>query len=494
MTIDHITRIVNMFSKREIESIKSDLDLNDFDDVTLDMTNVIENIKRNTEYETTLLEKYKYVFKPFSSHIYTYNNLNIESIDNIEFGDWIITNRDDRGDKHYFFVEKDYTTKRINAGWDYINVQVKQVGIIVIHKDINVLEVRSNIMVKNQLERQLSRSFENLSSLSIDRSYYTAILEELNAKEFSIMWETDGADVKRAQLEGENISVRNGAIIHIKDEQGEIVTIDLGTEGSPETVWSTLSDYDAKILLSSKGNLRLSKLITEKEINKIILKIISAVKGLPLSQNSKLNIENPQSFIELFKEFCDGTKKNVLKRFSKRYFGFRTSLSAEDTEIVLNYLCEQGFLSLNYELYCENGHFVTTLNDLKEQEKELICESCETLGINYTYDYKGIKKIYCITDAGLTCLQNSNIDITEGNDADTNRGMNDPQFNDDPIDPMELFHQERVLLKIKKQMLEKAIDEGDVNKIKGIVAELSKMNTPEANEIIKEYGLTTSRF
>jgi hypothetical protein len=125
-------------------------------------------------------------------------------------------------------------------------------------------------MVKNQHERQLIISFNNISTLSIDRSYYTAILEELNAKEFSVLWETEGVDVRRAQLDGDNISVKNGEIILIKDGFGEVVTIGLGTEGSPKSVWSTLSDYDTKILLSSKGNIRISKLITEEEINNII--------------------------------------------------------------------------------------------------------------------------------------------------------------------------------------------------------------------------------
>ncbi|SFA93869.1 hypothetical protein SAMN04488072_10424 [Lentibacillus halodurans] len=494
MSIDHISRIVNMFSKKEIDSIKGELELSDFEDATQDIDNVIENIEREPAYKTKLLEEYKYVFKPHSSHIFTYTDLNIESIDEINFGDWTITNSEERRGVHYFFVEKDYTTKRINAGWDYINVEVKQVGIVVIQPDINVLEVRSNIMVKNQIERQLINSFINLSPLSIDRSYYTAILEELNAKEFSVLWETEGADVRKAHLEGENISVKNGAIIHIKDENGEIVTVDLGTDGSPESVWSTLTDYNAKILLSSKGNLRLSKLITEDEVNKIILKIISAVKGLPVSQNVKLEMENPQTFVELFKEYCAGTKKNVLKRFSKRYFSFRTSLAFDDTERVLTYLCEQGFFSLNYEIYCEHGHFVATTNEVSEQRDSLLCDTCETLGVDYSYDNQGIKKIYSITDAGLSCLQNANINIEEGIGDDPNRGMNDAQFNEDPIDPAELYQMERVLLKVKRQMLENAIDEGDIARERAIVAELSKMNTPEAHEIIKEHGLTSSRY
>jgi len=137
---------------------------------------------------------------------------------------------------------------------------------------------------------------------------------------------------------------------------------------------------------------------------------------------------------------------------------------------------------------------VATTNEIREQRENLLCDTCETLGTVYSYDNRGIKKIYSITDAGLSCLQNADISLEEGIGDDPNRGMNDAQFNEDPIDPMELYQMERALLKVKRQMLEKAIDDGDIVKEKAIVAELSKMNSPEAHEIIKEHGLTSSRY
>jgi hypothetical protein len=125
MAIDHISRILNMLSKKEIGTIKQELNLNNFNDTTRDINNVIENVNRNLEYKKSILHRYKYVFKPHSSHIFTYSDLNIDSIGDFEFGDWSITNTETDEGMHYYLVEKDYMTNRINAGWNYISMEVK---------------------------------------------------------------------------------------------------------------------------------------------------------------------------------------------------------------------------------------------------------------------------------------------------------------------------------------------------------------------------------
>lgn len=484
MAIDHIARIVNMFSKKELETLKGVLNVST-EEGQDEIQIVIQRLKDGAEQQrNSLIDNYKFIFKPSSSHIYTYSNFNLDTISEITFDDWQIKEIQQVSDKFYLLVEKDSSAKRINAGWTYMNIDVKQVGIVVIHSDLNILEIRSNIGVQKQLERKLNSSFTNLVALSIDRSYYTAILEELNAKEFSVVWGTEGSNVKKAQLEGENVSVKNGAVIHVKDENGDIIAVDLGTEGTPESVWSTLQDTDTKVLLSSRGNLRVSKLVSEHEMNNIILKIVSALKGLPITQNTSLNLEDEATIEGVFYEFCSGTKKDVLNRFSKRYLAFRCLLSDDDAEQMLQYLQRAGYIIRDYEIICENDHHVATLEDISNQIATLECTLCSALDLGYDSNNYTNKKIYRVTRVGYKVLVDNEIPLLEEGYDSQSRGMNNPKFNVDPIDPVEFLEKEDEVIEIKRQLLEEALEINNKDMINKIVEELKLFKSPKAREVI----------
>jgi len=488
MAIDHITRIVNMFSKKELANISKNLNIT-IEEGEDEVEVVIRRLINGEEqHKNLLLHNYKFIFKPNSSHIYTYTGFNLTTFSQIIIEEWQIVERQQVGSKYYLLVERDTSSKRINAGWTYMNIAVKQGGIIVIHSDLNIVEIRSNVTVQKQLEKKLSNFFNDLMTLSIDRSYYTAILEELNAKEHSIVWGTEGTNVKKAQIEGENVSVKNGAVIHIKDENGDLIAVDLGTEGTPESVWSTLQDTDTKILLSSKGNLRVSKLVSEGDINNIILKIVSALKGLNKTQNTKLNFDDLISVEEVFYEFCSGTHKDILTRFSKRYLAFRCLLSDEDAENMLQYLQNSGFIQMDYEILCENEHHIATLNDISNGQTSLECEICSGLGIEYDSNNYQYKKIYRVSPAGFRVLSKNEVNVIENELTFTTLGMNTPVLNDDPVDLDEFLEKEEELIEVKRQQLEEAIEFNNQEKIKEIIIELKRFRSSKAEEVISLVG------
>lgn len=480
MAVDHIERIVHMFSKKELDNLKEELEL-----TIAEEQEIVVNLKtRNPQKSEELLNNYKHIFKPSSSHIYVFEEINFESLSDFTIQDWTVIEKEEVNNKYYIFVEKDTSSKKINAGWTYTTVDVKQVGIIVIHKDLNVLEIRSNLTVQKQLERKVNSHFLNLDPLVIDRNYYTAILEELNAKEFSIIWGTEGNNVKKAQIEGEFISVKNGAIIQVKDDNGALIAVDLGTEGTPESVWSTLQDTDTKILLSSKGNLRVAKLVSEVEMNKIVLKIVSALKGLPVTKNETIDFENTDTIEELFIEFCSGSNKHILKRFSKRYFAFRCLLSNEDAERILNHIISEGFIKVDYEIICEHGHLITTLDDLSSNDGESECIMCPVLELTSNLENNQIKKVYKLSGAGNRLLESYQVSLEDG--TALNIGMSNIEFNDEPIDLDDFYLRELEIIEVKEKLLEEALEINHRNEIEKIVKELNMFQHPKAREIINK--------
>ncbi|SOC16585.1 hypothetical protein SAMN05880501_10933 [Ureibacillus xyleni] len=480
MSVDHIERIVHMFSKKELEDLKKELEL-----TRAEEQDVVDNLKtRNIRLGAELLLKYKHIFKPSSSHIYTYEEINFDSINEFTIDDWTIIEKEEVNNKYYIFVEKDTSSKKINAGWTYTTVDVKQVGIIVIHKDLNVLEIRSNLTVQKQLERKINTYFLNLESLVIDRGYYTAILEELNAKEFSIVWGTEGVSVKKAQIEGEFISVKNGAVIHVKDDNGDIIAVDLGTEGTPESVWSTLQDTDTKILLSSKGNIRVAKLVSEVEMNKIVLNIVSALKGLQVTKNEILDFGDTQTLEAVFIEFCMGANKHILKRFSKRYFAFRCLLSNEDAGKLLSYLLDEGFIKVDYEILCEHDHHINTFDELSLNEGDVECTMCTALEMSSEIENNQIKKVYKLSGAGKRLLEANRVSLEEG--TPLNVGMSNVEFNDEPVELDDFHLRELEIIEIKEKLLEEALEINDRHEIEKIVKELSMFKHPKASEVISK--------
>lgn len=480
MAIDHIERIIHMFSKKELEELKQEINLSVGEE-----EEVIIKLKQGDRIKYDgLLRKYKHIFKPSSSHIYMYEQVIFESLEEFTIQDWTVIEKEEFNDKYYIFVEKATSSKKINAGWIYKTVDVKQVGIIVIHKDLNILEIRSNLSVQKQLERRINSYFLNLESLVIDRNYYTAILEELNAKEFSVVWGTEGETVKKAQLDGNFVSVKNGAVINVKDENGEIIVVDLGNEGTPESVWSTLQDTDTKILLSSKGNLRVAKLVSEREINRIVLNIVSALKGLRITKNEILDFEDTQTLEKIFIEFCVGTSPDVLKRFSRRYFAFRCLLSNEDADRMLKHLLNEGFIKVDYEILCEYGHHITTLDELSSYEGKTECTMCIAEEKNYASDNNQIKKIYKLSRAGERLLEGNLVLLEERRDIDI--GINNVEFNDEPIEIDDFYAHELDLIEVKEKQLEDAIEINDDLEIEKIIKELNMCQNPKAQEVINK--------
>lgn len=479
MAIDHLQRIINMYPKRSLLELQTELQLTP-PVVGDEVQHTIEQVKQNPTVLERLLKDYKYIFKPSSSHIYTYSLNPLVNYNELDLGDWSIEETHQVGNKLYWLVEKDSASKRISTGWEYLNVTVKQVGIVVLHTDLNVLEIRSNAIVQKQLEKKLTGLFLSLESLSIDRAYYTAVLEELNAKEFSIVWGTEGQSVTKAQIEGSNVSVKNAAAIHIRDENDEIIIVDLGTEGTPESVWSTINGSDTKVLLSAKGNLRVSKLIREEELNNLVIKIISALNGLIVTQNQDIDFSDVNSIRETFLNFCEGTKRDILNRFSKRYLAFRCMLSNTDAESMLEFLMNEGYIKEDYELVCQNNHHITTVGEMTEENIQLVCPICSDTETNP--ECNTYKKIYRLTDAAFTLLKENDVYTIEG--TIESFGMNDPIFNDDPINEIELFRKEDRFIERMKQELEEAKDLGNDAEVARILNELNSFKSPKAKEIV----------
>lgn len=481
MAIEHLKRIINMHPKRSLLELKDELGLT-IPEGQDEVECLVTNVQQNTQIMNRLLNDYKYIFKPSSSHIYTYTLNPLINLEEMDLVDWDVVEKHQKGNNLYWLVEKESAGKRINTGWNYVNINVKQVGIIVLHTELNVLEIRSNAAVQKQLEKRLTGLFLELEPISIDRSYYTAVLEELDAKEFSIVWETEGNGVTKAQIDGANVSVKNAAAIHIKDENGELIVVDLGTEGTPESVWSTINGTDTKVLLSSKGNLRVSKMIKEEELNKLVVKVVSALNGLNVSQNAEINFSDVESLKETFFTFCEGTNKDVLKRFSKRYLAFRCLLSNDDTDRFIEYLTREGYIKEDYELVCENNHHIVTVEKMLEDDYNLECPICSISGIEYSMGNHKYKKVFGVTQAGFDILGNNDISVND--EPSIVIGMNAPFFNEEPIDVLELYKREERALEVKRQNLEEAIDLGDEERIQRILNEINAFKTPRAREII----------
>lgn len=489
-TIDQISRVINMFSKKELDLVKDKLALS-----TAQISNIVSEIKKDTNknYKDTLLADYKFVFKPYSSCILQYTELTDEEnhLSETKIGEWQVIKKEKIDKKIYFLIERNGNVKKINTGWEYTNVDVKEVGIVAVYEDLKIMEIRSNMVTQKRIQKVFSNYFKNLNPINVNRSYYVAILEELKAKEFSVLWETEGDQVSIARLDGNNVSVKNGAVITIPGvDSEEEKTINLLTDANPKTVGSMLEDLNTKIYISSNGHLKFSKLMKEKEVNDIVYKIVSAVYTLPVSKNQLFNQEKTEVFIPLFVEFCKETDVSILNRFSRRYFSFRNSLSTSDADFVLKYLVAEGVIEVIYELYNGENELISIVTEYEMDNPELLPdEYYET--IEKCYDSASsmpeIKKFYKVKQSYKATLDIFQIQETKETSLEVSKspivGMNDSKFVDEIISKE--VHDE-YYWKQQKRLLSRSIDNGNQSKKEDLIRNFKRHGK---QELLKEFAL-----